>query len=198
MTGITTAAAAAQAGVTVATIRTWCRIGAVAAVKRAGRWIVDTASLAYRITIGTMKKNRKDAMTEPEPMPWDDDHDEAAKLNRLVANGVSVETILEALGSDARGMGRYRPFNGQSRRWLETQLTKIDLRIQDENDRAAAQRTAHLATPRQVDYILTLLDRRARSGDGGGFFSGPTDRAGIEKLSRSEASSYIDSLKGDY
>ncbi|WP_017541564.1 hypothetical protein [Nocardiopsis halophila] len=47
-----TAAAAAQAGVTVPTIRTWCRIGAVAAVKTAGRWIVSAASLARRIRFG--------------------------------------------------------------------------------------------------------------------------------------------------
>ena len=51
-----TTAAAAQANVTVATIRTWCRYGAVAAVKTAGRWIIDTASLAHRIAIGAMRK----------------------------------------------------------------------------------------------------------------------------------------------
>lgn len=53
-----TTTAAAQAGVTVATIRTWCRAGAVAAVKQAGRWIIDAASLARRITIGAMKAAR--------------------------------------------------------------------------------------------------------------------------------------------
>ena len=50
-----TSAAATEAHVTVATIRTWCRIGAVAAVKQAGRWVIDTASLAARIAIGKMK-----------------------------------------------------------------------------------------------------------------------------------------------
>lgn len=51
-----TTAAATEAHVTVATIRTWCRIGAVAAVKQAGRWIIDSASLAARIAIGKMKR----------------------------------------------------------------------------------------------------------------------------------------------
>lgn len=51
-----TTAAAIQANVTVATIRTWCRRGIIAATKQAGRWIIDTASLAHRITIGTWKK----------------------------------------------------------------------------------------------------------------------------------------------
>ncbi|MFF8100121.1 hypothetical protein ACF07S_10150 [Streptomyces sp. NPDC016640] len=52
----TTAAAAAQANVTVATIRTWCRRGVIAATKTAGRWVINTASLAARIAIGAMKR----------------------------------------------------------------------------------------------------------------------------------------------
>ena len=54
-----TATAAQQAGVTVATVRHWCRIGAVAAVKRAGRWVIDAASLAYRISLGVRRTTRK-------------------------------------------------------------------------------------------------------------------------------------------
>jgi hypothetical protein len=50
-----TTTAAIEAHVTVATIRTWCRAGVVAATKTAGRWIIDTASLARRIAIGAMK-----------------------------------------------------------------------------------------------------------------------------------------------
>ncbi|MGV9226448.1 hypothetical protein ACWDPF_27690 [Streptomyces albogriseolus] len=61
----TTAAAATQANVTIDTIRTWCRIGAVAAVKQAGRWVIDTASLARRIAIGAMKRP---ARPEATPM----------------------------------------------------------------------------------------------------------------------------------
>ncbi|MGW4603700.1 hypothetical protein ACWENS_10565 [Streptomyces sp. NPDC004532] len=53
-----TTAAAVQADVTVATIRTWCRNGAVAAAKTAGRWIIDTASLAARIAIGAMRARK--------------------------------------------------------------------------------------------------------------------------------------------
>jgi hypothetical protein len=55
-----------------------------------------------------------------------------------------------------------------------------------------------MATPRQVDYIMSLLARRERSGEGGGFFQGPTDRDGIAALTKAEASNYIRSLKGDY
>src|SRR3954471_23108225 len=53
-----TTTAATKANVTVSTIRAWCRTGAVAAVKQAGRWIIDAASLAHRITIGQMKTAR--------------------------------------------------------------------------------------------------------------------------------------------
>jgi hypothetical protein len=54
-----TTTAAAQANVTIATIRTWCRIGAVASVKQAGCWIIDAASLTARIAIGKMKRPSK-------------------------------------------------------------------------------------------------------------------------------------------
>lgn len=58
-----TSAAATQANVTVATIRAWCRRGVVSAIKQAGRWIVDTSSLAARIAIGVMRDRKKDPMT---------------------------------------------------------------------------------------------------------------------------------------
>jgi hypothetical protein len=48
----TTAQAAKQAGVTTATIRTWCRKGAVTAVKTNGAWAIDEASLRHRIALG--------------------------------------------------------------------------------------------------------------------------------------------------
>jgi hypothetical protein len=54
-----TATAAIEAKVTVTTIRTWCRAGVIAATKTAGRWIIDTASLARRIAIGAMKRPAK-------------------------------------------------------------------------------------------------------------------------------------------
>jgi len=54
-----TTAAAAKAGVTVATIRTWCRYGAVTATKRAGRWVIDASSLTRRIHLGAQRRTRK-------------------------------------------------------------------------------------------------------------------------------------------
>jgi hypothetical protein len=48
----TTAEAARLGLVTIPTIRAWCRLGAVAAVKSAGRWVIDLASLRHRIALG--------------------------------------------------------------------------------------------------------------------------------------------------
>lgn len=52
MTTITTATAASQARVSIATVRKWCRNGVIAAVKTGRRWAIDTASLLRRIAIG--------------------------------------------------------------------------------------------------------------------------------------------------
>jgi hypothetical protein len=59
----TTAEAATKAGVTVATIRTWCRNGVITATKQAGRWIIDTASLAYRIALPALLRPVRKAFT---------------------------------------------------------------------------------------------------------------------------------------
>ncbi|GHG33228.1 hypothetical protein GCM10018777_56700 [Streptomyces albogriseolus] len=63
-----TTLAATEAGVSIDTVRTWCRIGAVAAVKQAGRWIIDAASLAARIAIGKMKRPAKKVVYSIETM----------------------------------------------------------------------------------------------------------------------------------
>jgi hypothetical protein len=46
-----TTLAAAKARRTVATIRTWCRRGVVAATKTGGKWVIDQTSLEYRISL---------------------------------------------------------------------------------------------------------------------------------------------------
>jgi DNA-binding transcriptional MerR regulator len=53
-----TTAAATQAGVTVSTVRAWCRRGVIAAAKRAGKWVIEAASLAYRISLGARRIDR--------------------------------------------------------------------------------------------------------------------------------------------
>lgn len=60
-TTITTAQAAASAGVTADTIRTWARMGAVEAVRTGRRWAISAASLLHRIALGNeMVKARRE------------------------------------------------------------------------------------------------------------------------------------------
>jgi excisionase family DNA binding protein len=55
-----TTTAAAQANVTVATIRKWARTGVITAAKTGRRWVIDAASLAYRINLPALLKPTKD------------------------------------------------------------------------------------------------------------------------------------------
>ncbi|MFJ5129932.1 hypothetical protein ACIP80_33205 [Streptomyces sp. NPDC088555] len=59
MTTVTTTEAAAQAHVTVATIRAWCRRSVIAAAKVAGRWVIDNVSLDRRIAIGARRARKQ-------------------------------------------------------------------------------------------------------------------------------------------
>lgn len=53
-----------------------------------------------------------------------------------------------------------------------------------------------IASEAQIRYILRLIAQGRR--DEGGFYNGPRDAAGIAALTRIEASTYIDSLTGQY
>ena len=57
-----TTTAATQANVTIATIRTWCRSNVIAAVKSAGRWVIDATSLAHRIALSVLKTRKAATM----------------------------------------------------------------------------------------------------------------------------------------
>lgn len=59
----TTTAAAHLADVTTATIRVWCRMGAVKATKVARRWVIDATSLAHRISLGTRRTTKRETTT---------------------------------------------------------------------------------------------------------------------------------------
>jgi hypothetical protein len=63
-----TTTAATEAKVTVATIRDWARRGIIAATKVAGRWVIDTTSLARRIAIGAMVRPARTVIYSVENM----------------------------------------------------------------------------------------------------------------------------------
>lgn len=268
---ITTVAAAAQAGVAVATIRIWCRRGVVAATKASGRWVIDAPSLAHRIEIGTWMMDRpttrytvaegtdlhgykgwqvvrtdgtkagfggdtrisrwdvysrEDAeamaaiiealpdaywvrkeevrfrsVLTPDYWAWrlycdipGDPKDIGVKIDVTRSNVVEV-LVREARAHLAGSADRIRE------KAEREAIAAAEALVREAREAEVAEVRAEkgpLATGRQVEYILQLLVQRERDGEGGGFFSGPTDRAGIEMLSRLEASRYITSLKGDY
>jgi hypothetical protein len=132
---------------------------------------------------------------------------EAAKIHQLAQDaGIADETVeqwTEELG-DYRYAITSHTGSLKARNALEIrQRVKQHVTAQEEaatapNAAGAALPSEPLATPRQVEYIINLLARRDREGIGSGFMDGPTDRAGIEKLTRKKASLYITSLKGEY
>src|SRR5690554_7068302 len=86
----------------------------------------------------------------------------------------------------------------------------VDARTEAEK-RSDAQRRAHAAqapaTERQIDYLTSLLVRRANTGEGGGFVGGvdalvdaggKVDVDALRRLTRPQASRLIDSLRGSY
>lgn len=105
---------------------------------------------------------------------------------------------LDALTADMR-----RAIDGQDARIARANAKAAEVATAEAERLVAIQadqirREMGLATERQVEYIVTLLARRARNGDGGGFFSGPTTIEGIRRLTKDEASTYIDSLTENY
>ncbi|WP_331726270.1 hypothetical protein [Streptomyces sp. NBC_00470] len=280
-----TTAAAAEARVTIATIRTWCRTGAVAATKQSGRWIIEPASLTVRIANGAGKAK---AMTH-QPMyrveegsqvlyrksrpawaivrtdgtpagygPGEDSRIYKATFSRqetaeLYAKfyentpaGYYIDTYTPRITSmdrstqwllsgstegDPQEIKLTLSFDWTRNDGWPEGTTHVDVlikwardhaegaaqRIQDKAERDAieaaetAVREAReqqlaelrrqkgtLATEKQVDYILQLVAAHTRTGRGGGTLYGPTDRAGIEEMSKADASMYIDWLKGDH
>ena len=268
-----TTTAAAEAQVTIATIRTWCRRGVIAATKQAGRWIIDAASLARRIEIGARMSSPTTRYTVAETTNtygskvWSVARTDGTKASyggdhRIYGltfikqeDAETAAAITEALPENywiRKHEVRYHSSSINSNYWVmrleggdndDPQDVRCDVRLGADHETAVQQMTTAaekhaagsparirekaereavaaaeaavreareeqlaearrqkgpLATPRQVDYILQLLDRRERTGEGGGFFYGPTDRAGIEEMSKADASTYITSLKGDY
>ena len=65
-----------------------------------------------------------------------------------------------------------------------------------EAERAAAEARGPLATDRQVSYIMSLLAQH--DGQNITWYSkGPTSRAEVARMTRSDASTYISALKGE-
>ncbi|MFE6868290.1 hypothetical protein ACFVFS_17210 [Kitasatospora sp. NPDC057692] len=122
MVTITTSNAATQAGVTVDTIRTWCRTGAVAAIKQAGRWIIDAASLAYRIALPKL-------LHRPRPVVFTVDTMLAIGGNRWQRNGhdrIYLNNWAELAGLD---VSHYKSGNINGATWQGEGISNSQARL---------------------------------------------------------------------
>ncbi|MEI5032447.1 hypothetical protein RB201_04405 [Streptomyces sp. S1A(2023)] len=72
--------AATKSKVTVATIRTWCRTGVIAAVKTSGRWDIDTQSLRVHRRRLIVLRNAREART-------------AARVHASIAAQLTLPTL---------------------------------------------------------------------------------------------------------
>lgn len=87
-----TTTAAHTAGVTPGTIASWCRKGVIAAVKQAGRWVIDTASLIRRVALGTLKTRKEHTVTQPQPDAASASH-LVSEININIAQAAEVGSI---------------------------------------------------------------------------------------------------------
>lgn len=109
-----TTAAATQAGVTIDTIRHWCRLGAIAATKAAGRWTISAASLARRIRL-SIRRTARSTMTQP----WPTDHPNIDLLTEAVDSGVTPQAIADLIGPRTLASG-IRPLSRADERRIRT------------------------------------------------------------------------------
>lgn len=150
-----TSTAAIQANVTVTTIRAWCRRGVVTAIKQAGRWLIDTSSLAARIAIGAMRARKKDSVPNTVDL--------TATYTWTPAGASEAVTITPAVSTRAKPAGTFTTVRN-----LAPLLANEINAIQDEGARLhtltvlAGARIVFCDTPEDGDPIVngvTFMDR---------------------------------------
>lgn len=157
---ITTAQAAEQANVTVATIRYWCRYGAITAVKAAGRWAIDTASLTHRITLSARRARKGATMTETTPEPLHRRPGAATYARRNGAWAVKVNgQVWDSLKTTVEAGGR-----------LVVTVTKRDGTTKEQRVTGRAWETASSRARELCQYELELPaeEQHGPSGARGG------------------------------
>lgn len=118
--------------------------------------------------------------------------------------GLTDQQLIELADSVDGGMGmvtrllHLEQLNRKQADRLESQIAATARKREQAARQAAAGTSEPLATDRQVDYILTLLAKRRRTGNNAGFMTGPTSREDIQRMTRQKASAYIDSLTETY
>lgn len=121
-------------------------------------------------------------------------YDHTAEVKALLNAGMTLDEI-----SSARreiDIDTYKDGSWDAVTWNRADQRHFDAWAAQKLRQLEAGTTAPLATDRQVDYIMSLLAQH----DGQNvtwFTAGPTDPAEVAKMTRKDASTYIDALKGN-
>ncbi|MGW8851572.1 hypothetical protein ACWGNE_27810 [Streptomyces xiamenensis] len=147
-----TTTAAAQAKVTVATIRAWCRMGAVAAVKAAGRWVIEAASLARRIAIGNRRQPKPVVFTTENMVAIGGNRWQKAGMDRVYINDWQQFAELEVTryntgnisSASYQGYGisnsqAYKLMGSISKVWFDAADGRIHCRLGSSESRVATR-----------------------------------------------------------
>lgn len=141
-------------------------------------------------------------------------YDVTAQVKEILASGMTLQQIADHINA---GGNRWLITDGdeliQATAWNRVSQDRI-YTLRDQVRAAAAREverdlprpiTTPMATDRQVDYLVTLLARKYRSGELDGFASWTQyitdteiDVKALRALTRDRASQLITSLKGDY
>ncbi len=118
----------------------------------------------------------------------------ATLIARAEAVGITIEDIAKKVRLPYAAAWAVANISGRDWTRIDDMIAERESRTEE----AAPAAAAPLATAKQIDYIMSLLAGRARTGEEGGFMTGPTTREGVAKMTRTAASNYISSLKGGY
>ena len=139
-------------------------------------------------------------------------YDVTSILERAEALGLTIEDLIAAVpgvsranmtenGHLVRAITSNRRADGACDEWIDKMEAAVVRHAQ-----AATPTAAIPATERQIEYVITLLNRRRLNGEGSGFMSlnglyredGAVNIPAVQMLSRTAASQVIDSLTEQY
>lgn len=114
-------------------------------------------------------------------------------IARAAAVGITAEQIATKLRLPSAALWAIANMSGRDWSRIDDMIAAKETHAEES---APAPAAAALATGKQVDFIMSLI-AKGRATEGG-FFVGPTTRDEVAKMTRTAASRYISSLKGDY
>lgn len=124
-------------------------------------------------------------------------------VNRLIESGWDIDDLSAEVRTRSGYVGRMINATDDGRFLMAPLLAKHLDTIPAAEPKTIPSEP--MATDRQIDYAVSLLIKKHRSGEGDGFIDarglitgGTVDKGALRAMTRRQISSLIDSLKGDY